>query len=54
MCNIKKISERTNKFIKEIDNTIRASGVAVLQVDENMEELRKRARINIKKLSFLL
>lgn len=54
MSDIKKISEEKDKLTKEINETTYASGAIIIQVEQEMKKIEKRARENIRSLSLLL
>lgn len=54
MRDINKISKEKDEIIKDIIEVSTTSGANIIQVEKEMEKIKKRAKENMEKLSLLL
>ena len=54
MCDMRKISEKRESLLKDINETISASGATIALVEKEMAQIEKKAKENIHSLSLLL
>jgi len=54
MCDIKELSKEKDELINEMDQMSDISGAVIITAEGEVEDLKKKSRENIQKLSFLL